>query len=267
MPLRIPSAAPASTRAACTATSCARPPRAPPPRTAPAAPPPFASRPRCPRRSSGSTSAPQSVGHELRRAADPGRHHRPAAGQRLQQRLALRLDQAGLAEHVAAGQLGDAAARAGRGPGTRTPRRRDRPQPAVERAARRRSAASPRPAAGTPPAAGRRSCARSASRRTGTAARRPAPAAPGRQTVVSTPQSITSSRARRARQPLGQVLGHADHRTRPGADHRAGGRGHRAAPLGVGDVAAVGRDHERPARWRRRSARSAPGSGRRRRRA
>ena len=67
--------------------------------------------------------------HELRRAAGAGGDHRAAAGHRLEHRLAERLDQARLADHMGARRSGPAARRAGR-------RRRARPARGPRAAAR-----------------------------------------------------------------------------------------------------------------------------------
>ena len=244
MPLRIPSGAPPRP-ARPERRRRARPPRAPRRRTAPAAPRPFASPPRCRRRSIGSTSAPQSgvtnSGGPPTRVATTGRAH----GQRLQQRLALWLDQAGLAEHVAPGQLGeqlvvrDAAKEL-------DARRRDRPQPAVQRtrADDPQRSVSQQPERLQQPADVLALRQRANVQEPRSVAGRPR-CRPPHGRVDAAVDHLQPPRP--ARQPLGQVLRHADHRRRP-RDHRAGGRGQRAAPLGVGDVAPVCRHDEWPAR-------------------
>ena len=127
--------------------------------------------------------------HELGRAADPRRDDRPPAGQRLEHRLAERLDEARLADDVAGGeQPGDLAVRDGAEQADARPALERAPQRAVADEGER-ALAEPREGVGEPDdvlALGQRADAEEGRGRS------PAGRGCGAKRSRSTPQSTTS---------------------------------------------------------------------------
>ncbi len=139
--------------------------------------------------------------HELRRAADPRRDHGPAAGHRLEERLAERLDEARLADDVGGARASGRPGRARRGRPAGCPAG---PRAARAAARRRRTPAGPRRGARTRRA--RRSTFLRSSRPPTQTNAGPSPSQPssalaaaasaGAKRSRSTPQSTTSTRPR-----------------------------------------------------------------------
>ena len=217
--------------------------------------------------SSGSTSAPQrglSTRPGRRRGSPPPAGRAPAP--RASPGPAARPGSAGRRRRAFA--ISAATPAPGSRPGKRDPDRRGRPQPLLERAAARRSSASPRPAVAN--ACSSRAdvlALASASRRTGSAGR--SPRRPRRRTQPLGVDAAVDHLQPRAAAPAAAAPGTRRRRSRrrPAAAPRLVSAATTGLRRDVAHVAAVRGDHERAAASRARPGRSAPGSARRRRRA